>query len=268
MTTVATRFDADTAVEPIGEGRFAARIDGSWWIVRGPNGGYVAALILRALAETVGDPARAPRSLTVHYLAPPVEGPVEIHTSVERTGRSLSTLTARLVQDGRTMAIALAAFATARETVSFSEKVMPTVPPPEACARRVTPEGLGPPAMVHWDQRFALGSLPMSGGEALTGGWIAPAEPRPLDALLVAAMMDAWVPPIFCRVTEPMGVPTVDLTIHFRTALPPEGVADGAHLLARFRSEVAADGYLVEDGELWSPDGVLLAESRQLAVVI
>jgi len=27
-----------------------------WWILRGPNGGYVAAVLLRALTEAVGDP--------------------------------------------------------------------------------------------------------------------------------------------------------------------------------------------------------------------
>ena len=263
-----TRFDRDTAVEPQGDGRYTGRIDRSWWIVRGPNGGYVAAIVLRALVAEVGDPGRPPRSLTVHYLAPPEEGPVELTVTPERVGRSLSSLTARLLQDGRTLAIAVAAFGQARASVAFADRAMPDVLPPAACEQRTATEGMGPPALVHWDQRFALGSAPMSGGQALSGGWLAPAEPRPLDHVLVAAMMDAWVPPVFCRVSGPVGVPTVDLTIHFRTELPPPGLADGAHVLGVFSSDVAAEGYVTEDGVLWSPDGVLLAESRQLAVLI
>ncbi len=63
---------------PAGIGRYAARIDPGWWIERGPNGGYVAALILRAVTAEVADPERRLRSFTVHYLAPPDEGPVEV----------------------------------------------------------------------------------------------------------------------------------------------------------------------------------------------
>ena len=39
------RFDHDTAITPIGEGRYEVRIDRGWWIIRGPNGGYVAAIL-------------------------------------------------------------------------------------------------------------------------------------------------------------------------------------------------------------------------------
>ena len=55
-----------------------------------------------------------------------------------------------------------------------------------------------------------------------------------------------------------MVVPTVDLTIHFRAELPHPGLAADAFVLAVFRTTVAADGFLEEDGEIWAPDGTLL----------
>jgi hypothetical protein len=56
-----TRFERDTAVSLAADGSYDVRIDGAWWIVMGPNGGYVAALVLRALQAEVGD-ARAHRA--------------------------------------------------------------------------------------------------------------------------------------------------------------------------------------------------------------
>ena len=63
-------------------------------------------------------------------------------------------------------------------------------------------------------------------------------------------------------------MPTVDLTIHFRSKLPLPDAHPDDYVLATFRTGVAAEGFLEEDGEVWSKDGVLLAQSRQLAAVL
>ena len=265
-----SRFDRDSAVEPRGDGLYRARIDPGWFVVRGPNGGYVAAILLRALAHAVGDASRAPRSLTVHYTAPPVEGAAEIETRVERRGRKLTSVSARLRQGDRLLALALGAFSQSREAPGFRDFSPPEVPPPERCPaipRRI-------PLHERFEQRWALGAPPFSGGEsALAGGWIRLAEaegPGPLDAPVVAAFCDAWPPSVFGRLSEPKagGVPTIDLTIHFRTALPPEGARPGDFALCVFRSRYARDGFLEEDGEVWSAGGELLAHSRQLALLL
>lgn len=264
-------FETETAVRSLGDGRYEATMAPEWWVARGPNGGYLAAVILRALSATVDDAARTPRSLTVHYVSPAGEGDVEIETQRERVGRSMTTCSARLSQDGRLVALALGAFSTPRPGIEFCDLVMPQVPGADHFQTRPVPREA--PAIAHrWETRWAIGHPPIPGAprgaRAVAGGWIRLPEHRAVDALVAAAITDAWVPPTFSRIDQPVIVPTVDLTIHFRAELPHPGLEPDAFVLAAFRTTVAAGGFLEEDGEVWAPDGTLLAQSRQLATVL
>ena len=98
---MSTPFETATAVEPLGDGRFSAVCDVGWSAPRGPNGGYLAAIMIRAMAAQLDDPGREARSITLHYLSPPVAGPMQVEVKLERSGRTLSTLSARLEQDGK-----------------------------------------------------------------------------------------------------------------------------------------------------------------------
>ena len=260
-------FETDTAVVPAGDGVWQAGVSSQWSVPRGPNGGYIAAIVLRALEAEVGDPLRAPRSLTLHYLRPPTAGPCEVHVTVERTGRTLSSLSARMVQDGRAMVLALGAFADAFPTAGDYATPMPEVEPPSAL--HTVPDG---PGVLPIARRCALarrfGPMPFSeGDEALAGGWLRLAEPRVADAAAIAFYADAWLPSPYGRLAAPAPAPTIDLTIHFRARLPHPGMAVGDPVLARFRSTTSHDGFFEEDGDLWAPDGTLLAQSRQLAIL-
>jgi acyl-CoA thioesterase len=274
--TEPTRFARDTSVQPLGDGRYAATIDPSWWIVAGPNGGYVAAVVLRAILAEVDDRSRRPRSLTLQYLRPPAAGPVEVEVTVERSGRTVTNVSARLLQDGRLLVVALAALAVDRpDAVAFDETAgLPSMPDgsPVPPAGSMPTQEIDPdrdvPMRQHYDLRWVLGDLPFrpSTSEeptAMTGGWLRPLEAEPIDEVVLAAMTDAWMPPIFSRLQEPLAVPTIDLTIHFRSR-PADPLS---HCFVVFDSPIARDGYLVEHGRIYSAEGVLLAESRQLAVV-
>ena len=268
---MATRFERDTAVTRRDDDTFVGRVDPAWFVHRGPNGGYLAAILLGALTERVADPRRAPRSLTVHFASPPDEGEITVTTTIERTGRSLTSCSARASQADRLVAIAVAAFSSPRPGPEFCDLVPPDVPEPEQLtARRPPPEA--PPIAFRWDTRWAIGRFPVPGTppdrEAVAGGWIRLEEPQPLDAPAIAAVTDGWVPPVFGRTNEPLVVPTIDLTVHFRSALPHPGMPVDGFVLAVFRTSVAADGFLDEDGEVWAPDGTLLAQSRQLAAIL
>lgn len=262
-------FDADTAVRRTGELEFEADIDNDrWWVVRGPNGGFVAAILLRALTEALDDSSRPPRSLTVHYPGAPQRGPMSIAVTIERAGRTSAFLSCRATQEGRVVALALATFSGAFPGEDFSTARMPELPPPDEVESRPPPEG-APNFAYNFEFRFGLGPLPFSSGdEALSGGWMRLKEPRVTDAVAVACYSDAWIPAIFSRLDRFAVVPTLDLTVHFREPLPLDGAKPDDFLLGKFWTRTARDGLFEEDGELWSADGRLLAQSRQLAAFI
>jgi acyl-CoA thioesterase len=271
-----TAFRSATAVAPLGAGRWAVDIDPTWWIVMGPNGGYLAATVLRAVLAEVDDPDRRTRSLTVHYLRRPSAGPAEVRVVVERRGGSMTSVSAQLVQDGSVLALALVALGTDRPgMLTFDDDPgLPRrpdgtpVPPPEEVPVVPVDPARDIPMRRHFEIRWALGDTPFhpSGAEpaARSGGWLRLLDGDPVDDVVLAAMSDAWLPPVFSRTDQVVGVPTVDLTVHFRG----RPVDPSAPCFVEFESPVASDGYLVEHGRILDRNGRLLAESRQLAAVL
>ncbi len=263
-------FQDATAVFRKDTNRFDANVDGKWWVFRGPHGGYLTALILRALTELVDDPDRPVRSLTAHFVAPPKEGPIEVIAVIERSGRSITYTSARVVQEGRVMATALAAFATPwKGDISYDFAPMPEIPGPEACVPMPESGPLLPAFVGNFDMRWGIGPLPYSGAEEATvGGWLRFRDPQPVDACATACLLDAWAPAILARATEPVVAPTIDITMHFRRPLPHASSSLEDFLLFQMTSRVAHDGFFEEDGDLWAPDGTLLAQCRQLAIAL
>lgn len=269
-----TVFDRDTAVRRSGgEGPlavYAAEVAEGWRAGRGPHGGYLAAMLLRALIATVDDPVRAPRSLTIHYASAPDPGPVSISTVIERAGRSLSTLSARMEQGGKLVALALAAFSVPWTGPEIDDLPMPDVEPAEPRRPPGSPLSARPQFTDHLTLQPRMRGVPFGGeGPMEVGGWIGMAEPRRVDALALAFYADALFPAPFMRLTEPNAAPTIDLTVHFRAGLPPEGRPDPEELcLVRIRAGLIREGFFEEDGVIWGADGTVLAHSRQLALLM
>jgi len=264
-------FETDTAATEVGTGRFKVVLSDRWWVGRGPNGGYVAALMLRAMSRFSegtrdGDAAVQPaRSLTLHFLNTPSVGEAEIEVTVERQGRSTTFLSARLVQEGQVQGKAMAVFSSERSGPSFIDETMPDVPPPEEGEEFDTTQ-----APVEVFARFravpAIGGAPLSGGDkAETAGWLRLREDQPVDAVLAALILDVWYPAPFVAITEPSVAPTLEYTVHFVGELPLEEEPDW--VLARLSTDQVVDGHFSEDADLWSRDGRLLARSRQVALL-
>ena len=263
MRPVTTRFDADTALEPIGDGRWRGTISERWYVGRGANGGLVAALCVRAMTALAADPGREPRSLTVHYLAPFTAGPVEVAGRVERSGRSTTAVSLRLEQEGRPVGLALGALGVWQEGAREHGAIRPPDVQPPGALEPLDPATPGvPPFVVNYDWRWAVGP---GDNAARVGGWLRTADPRPVDHVALAAFADAFPPAVFPLLGGALPpMPTIDLTIHF--CAPLDGLGEG-WILGAFASRHLAGGVFEEDGELWSEDGRLLVQSRQLAML-
>jgi acyl-coenzyme A thioesterase PaaI-like protein len=208
---VTTRFEADTAVRPEGDGLFALNVDGDWNGPQGPNGGYVAALLLRAITTAVNDPERCFLSVTFHYPGRPNGGPASAEVAAEHRGRSVTFATGTIRQEGLAR---MGAETRSGGWVRFS---------------RVTAQARFRLPTNTWAWRWRTAGSRHSSAVSL-GTWAS----------------------------------TVDFTIHFPSPPIPKYVD---WVLANFRSDVAGDGMVIEDGELWTNDGRLLAISRQMCII-
>src|SRR3954447_4118890 len=258
-------FDEDTTARPAGDGAWDVELSDRWNIGPNPNGGYVLAVIAAALFQASDKPD--PLSLTAHYLRPASPGPGRVEVEVVRTGRRHTHLHARLVQGTeRVRVLAVFGDLDAAEGLTLVREVPPELPEPDEClVRPPTTLAIGVPTMM---ERFETRLSPRSGwirGEPTSvpeiAGWIRFADDRPPDVRSLPLFADAFPPPVF--ELGPAGwVPTVELTVHVRSR-PVDG-----WLKARFATHVLVDGYLSEDGEIWDGAGHLVAQSRQLAMLL
>lgn len=286
--TPARGFDDATAVTALGDGRFSADVDLGWAAPTAANGGYLAAIVVRAILAHA-DPAgeRRLRSLTIHYLRPAGAGPLELTVELLRSGRRIANVRVTATQGGKEVLTALAALAIPDLPAAGTWLPAPpaVAPAPPREAPRLAPDKWRRDDDAHWLQTHEqapaishrvqlaprFGGIPFSGrapkdGEApQAGGWITLPEPHVVDAAYVALCSDVWWPPGFEPLDRPAVAPTIDLTIHFRADLPPQGLPDQA-VLGWYRSSAASSGLIEEDGLLFLGDGTLLAHSRQLAV--
>ena len=251
------------AVSSLGGGRYRGSIAPEWFGPPGPNGGYIAALMLRAIRAEIDDAERRPRSLTLHYLRPPAEGEAEVEVTVEREGRSATTCSARIVQGGRTMTLGLCVLSHDYEPAMSWTAEPPEAPTPEEIDALPSSER-APAIFEQLETRPVWGSLPFTGGpDPVAGGWLRSRGDDDMTSELIALYTDAWWPAPFSVLETFTPAPTLELTIHFRERPEP----GDATALVRFTADASIGGIFDERGDVWDRNGRLLAQSRQLALL-
>ncbi|MDG2427135.1 MAG: thioesterase family protein [Acidimicrobiales bacterium] len=260
-------FDRETAVEPTDNDRFGVQVSSSWNIGNNPNGGYLTAIALQALRHLGGH--IDPISITSHYLRPGSGGlPGEVITELVRSGRSVTTGKATLVQGGRPRILVVASLGDlsnkSRCPGDITLAPPAGMPSPESCVERDGLEqGVNLPIASRVDLRIHPDtSTAGTSTQAETLGWIRFSDRREPDTLGLTLFADAFAPSIFTRLGRVGWVPTIELTVHVRRKPAPGWV------LGRFVTEDLHDGRMIEDGWLWDSQGALVARSRQLAMLL
>ncbi|TXJ75480.1 thioesterase family protein [Streptomyces lavendulae] len=267
-----SEFDRDTAVVRRAPGVYDLDLSVGWTILGAVNGGYLLAVLGRALGDALPHPD--PFTISAHYLTASRPGRAVIRTETVRTGRTLSTGQASLFQydDEGNEVERIRVLASYGDLAALPDDVRttakpPAIPPFEQCFGPA--DGPDPlkgtsaiterlllkldPATLGW----ALGQ-PSGKGEMRA--WFGLADGRDADPLSLLLAVDA-LPPTAFEMGLKGWVPTVELTAHIRHRPAP------GPLRVAITTRNLAGGFLEEDAEVWDSADRLVAQSRQLARV-
>ncbi|MGI5367237.1 thioesterase family protein [Streptomyces iakyrus] len=268
-----SEFDRDTALTRRAPGVYDIDLSAGWTIISAVNGGYLLAVLGRALADAL--PHADPFTISAHYLTASQPGPAVVRADVVRTGRTLSTGQASLFQyddEGREVE-RIRVLASYGDLDTLPDDVRttarpPAIPPMEHC---FGPEDGPAPVdgssaiadrlMLKLDPSTLGWALGQPSGKGEMRAWFGLADgrdPDPLSLLLLA--VDA-LPPTAFEIGLKGWVPTVELTVHVRCRPAP------GPLRVSITTRNLAGGFLEEDAEVWDSADRLVAQSRQLARV-
>ncbi len=253
-------FATDTSVEPSGPGRYTAELPDRWSSLVGIHGGYSAAVVVRAIEQAVADPTRVLRTLAVQFAAPPRPGPADVAVTIERSGRSVTATSARLLQEGQVLLVAHAISSPARPGLAYDDIPVDHKSDP-ADAPIFTPPG----RIAHFQNaevRLDPEAVPFGGGdEARIAAWLRPLDGEAIDAAWLVAMGDILPPAVFARLEEPTKAATIEYVVHLATGDP--FLPAGEYVYLSCQSPLSSEGFAIEDATLWGPDGRVLAVARQ-----
>ena len=272
-------FDEDSRVVAAGSsGEFAAELTSRWNGTAGAvNGGYMLAICTRALA--LGMPFPDPVVVSGFFLRPGTAGAAAVSTSVIRSGRSTAFGEAALTQDGKDVVRVTAAFArlgegpgasagvgagvgAGQDGLVFLDGTPPALPPPAECVG--VPVGSFGLASIAERIEFRSAELPgwflgRPSGRPASEFWMRFADGREADLLSLPLLVDSTAPSVL---ELGAGSVTIQLTVHLRAHPAPGWLA------CRATTRFVSNGYHEEDFEVWDSAGTLVAQSRQLALIL
>lgn len=253
-------FERDTSVAGT-DGRYAVNLSPAW-AVWGPNGGYVAAIALRAMAAAGSLPR--PAAFHCQFLKPGRFDAAEVLVERTRSGKRSEALRARLVQDGEDLLNAsLWLSADDMEGLEHDAATAPDVRKPALLKSFADLFDNYPDWYPYWRNVEARPDKPTrEPGPPLWRTWMRLNDPPArYDAGLAAARIALWMDmgPWNAAVAAyqwPMRyvAPNLDLHIQFHRSAEASD-----WLLVDAEAPIAREGLIGTTLKLWSENGELVA---------
>ena len=260
-------LDRDTRLEG-GDGRYRAQLSEDWRIW-GPNGGYVAAIALRAAGMT--SRFARPVSFHCHFLGVGAFGPAAVRVERMREARTAESLRVVLEQNERAFLEAHVWTSAVRDGLAHDHAPAPDVAPPAALRpfeELMDESQRKHPRFPFWDNV-----------EGRPTAWVPPQEWTPrapllrnwyrfrpearfddpfLDAARALLLIDTLSWPAACQAhreeENPWMAPSLDLAARFHRA-PPYG----EWLLVEATADVAGEGVIGFHNRVWDETGRCIA---------
>lgn len=266
-------LDADTAVARAETpGAYTAKVHEDW-AIWGPNGGYIASILFRAMAAE--SPLPRPASFSCQYLGVAAFEAVELQVSITRATKRAVALHAAMTQAGKPIASALAWFV-AGDLAALEHDAAPPPPAPDPLTVPTLEEraprnfstfpfwqNVENRPLAWLDEPEWLAREP---GEPRNVGWFrfrpqaTFADPT-VDACRLLVMLDTmqWPAATLAYRAEDVThiAPSLDLGVVFHRLAPAE-----EFLLVEARAPIATGGLVGGTASAWA-GGRLLATSTQ-----
>lgn len=252
--------DLSEATRVVGDRRqFSATLSDQWEIW-GPNGGYLAAIALRAAGE-VAQIAR-PRSFYCHFLSSPAFAAVDMEVTLLKRGSRAESLSVAMAQDGRSILQALVKTAADGPGYTHQHPVMPDVPSPEEVETYEYVPAPGRPTFRFWENVERRPILTAGEDRApVVRAWtrfrpMARFEDPFLDAARSLILLDTFgFPAAYQRYRSwDYLAPNLDTSLWLHQFNPA-----CEWLLVDHECAVAANGLMGVSGRIWDAEGALLA---------
>lgn len=258
-------FDRDTRVDKRADGEFTATFTDGWTtFTTHPNGGYVLGAALNALSHSLSQPD--PLVVSAFYLRPAAPGPATLRTETIREGRRTATGSVVVEQGGKEIVRATATYGDLGvEGRELHLQAPPQMPAPQDCPIPTEFSGQveGVTIARRIDYRYPKRPGWLDGkkdGRPHVDFWMRFADGREADVHSLPSMVDFAVPAVL-EIGE-FATVTVELTTHVRARPAPGWLA------CRVFTRHVSHGLHEEDMEIWDSQGTLVAQARQLAMLV